>query len=112
MCFVWLSEQTEDIFLAKPAFGMNFLSTSNLDLNLRKKVLKFYIWGRAFYNTEIWILRKVHHKYLESSEMWSSKKVEKIIWTEMRKCRTETRRRKISYMEQKSGILNSCSHHA
>jgi hypothetical protein len=44
--------------------------TSNLDLNLRKKVVKFYIWSIAFYRAETWTPRKVDHKYLESFEMW------------------------------------------
>jgi hypothetical protein len=32
--------------------------TRNLDLNLRKKLVEFYIWVIAFYGDETWILRK------------------------------------------------------
>jgi hypothetical protein len=30
------------------------LSTSKLDLNLRKKLVKCYIWSTAFYGAETW----------------------------------------------------------
>jgi hypothetical protein len=30
----------------------------------------------------IWTLRKLDHKYLESFEMWSWRKIEKISWTD------------------------------
>ena len=46
------------------------LFASKLDLNLRKKLLKWYIWGIALYGAEIWTLRKVDHKYLEIFETW------------------------------------------
>ena len=32
--------------------------TRKLDLNLRKKLVKFYIWGVACYGAETWTLRK------------------------------------------------------
>jgi hypothetical protein len=46
------------------------LFTSKLDLNLRKTLVKCYIWSIALYGAETWTLRKVDHKYLESFEMW------------------------------------------
>jgi hypothetical protein len=36
----------------------------------------------ALYGAETWTLRKVDHKYLESSEMWCWRRMEKIIWTD------------------------------
>ena len=33
--------------------------TSKLDLNLRKELVKCYIWSRALYGAETWALRKV-----------------------------------------------------
>ena len=35
------------------------LFTSKLDSNLRKKLVKCYIWSVEFYGAETWILRKV-----------------------------------------------------
>jgi hypothetical protein len=46
------------------------LFASKLDLNLRKKLVKCYIWGIALCGAETWTLRKVGQKYLESFEMW------------------------------------------
>jgi len=46
------------------------LFTSKLDLNLRKKLIKCYIWSMAFYGAETWTFRAADQKYLESFEMW------------------------------------------
>jgi hypothetical protein len=42
------------------------LFTSKLDLNLRKKLVKCYIWSMALYGAETWTLRTVVLKHLES----------------------------------------------
>jgi hypothetical protein len=71
------------IALAKAAFNKKkTLFTSKLDLNLRKKLVKCYIWNIAFYGAETWTLRKVDEKYLESFEMWCWRRMEKISWTD------------------------------
>jgi hypothetical protein len=54
------------IATAKAAFNKQ----NTLDLNLRKKLVKCYIWSTAFYGAETWTLRKVNPKYLKSFEMW------------------------------------------
>jgi hypothetical protein len=57
--------------MAKATFNKKkALFTSKLDLNLRKKLVKCYIWSIALYGTEMWTLRKLDQKYLESFEMW------------------------------------------
>jgi hypothetical protein len=56
--------------------------TSKLELNLRKKLVKCYIWNIALYDAETWTLRKVDQKYLESFEMWCWRRMEKISWTD------------------------------
>jgi hypothetical protein len=59
------------IAMAKAGFNKKKnLFTSKLDLNLRKKLVKCYIWSIALYGAEKWTLRKVDQKYLESFEMW------------------------------------------
>jgi len=52
--------------------------TSKLDLNLRKKLIKFYIWSMALYGAETWTLRAADQKYLENFEMWCWRKMEKL----------------------------------
>ena len=69
--------------MAKAAFNKNKnLFTSTLDLNLRKKLVKCYIWSMALYGAETWMLRAADQKYLESFEMWCWRRMEKISWTD------------------------------
>jgi hypothetical protein len=55
------------IAMAKAAFNKKTLFTSKLDLNLRKKLIKCYIWSMALYGAGTWTLRAADQKYLESS---------------------------------------------
>ena len=45
------------------------------------KLVKCPIWSIALYGAETWKLWKVDEKYLESSEVWCWKRMEKISWT-------------------------------
>jgi len=45
------------------------LFASELQSNLRKNLLKCYIWNLALRDAENWTLRKVDQKYLQSFEM-------------------------------------------
>ena len=66
------------IVMAKAAFSKKrTLFTSKLDLNLRKKLKKCYIWSKALYGAETWTLRAADQKYLESFEMWCWRRMEK-----------------------------------
>ena len=70
------------IAMAKAAFSKKkTLFTSKLDLNLRKKLIKCYIWSMALYGAETWTLRAADQKYLESFEMLCWRRMEKISWT-------------------------------
>jgi hypothetical protein len=62
------------IAIAKAAFNKNKIFTSKLELNLRKILLKRYILSVALYCAEIWTLRTVDQKCLESFEMWCWKR--------------------------------------
>jgi hypothetical protein len=54
------------IAMAKAAFDKKkTLFTSKLALNLRKKLVKLYIWSIALYGAETWTLRKADQKYLK-----------------------------------------------
>jgi hypothetical protein len=71
--------------LHKHCIGINnkkkTLFTSKLDFNLRKKLVKCYIWSIALCGAETWTLRKVDQKYLESFELWCRRRME-ISWTD------------------------------
>jgi hypothetical protein len=55
------------------------LFTGKFDTDLRKKLVKCYIWSIALYGAETWTLRKVDQKHLESFELcW--RRMEKISW--------------------------------
>jgi hypothetical protein len=57
--------------MAKAAFNKKrALFTSKMDLELRKKLGKYYIWSIALYGAETWTLWAVDQKHLESFEMW------------------------------------------
>jgi len=58
------------------------LFTSTMDLELRKKLVKCYVWRIALCGTETWTLRAVDQKHLESFEMWCWRRMEKISWTD------------------------------
>ena len=93
-CFKYLGSMlTEDgrctceiksrIAMAKAAFNKKKnLFTSKLDLNLRKKIVKCYVWSMALYGAETWTLRETDQKRLESFEMWSWRRMDKISWTD------------------------------
>jgi hypothetical protein len=71
------------IAMAKAAFNKKKNHfTSKLELNLRKKLLRCYIWSIALYGAETWTLRKVDQKHLESFDMWCWRRMEKISWTD------------------------------
>jgi len=71
------------IAMAKAAFNKKrALFTSTLDLKLRKKLVKCYIWSIALYGAESWTIRAVDQKHLESFEMWCWRRMEKISWTD------------------------------
>jgi hypothetical protein len=56
--------------MAKETFNRKkTLFTSKLDLELRKKLVKCYIWSIALYGAETWTLRKLNQKCRESFEM-------------------------------------------
>ena len=52
--------------MAKAAFNnKRTLFTNTLDLELRKKLVKCYIWSIALYGAETWTLRAVDQKHLK-----------------------------------------------
>ena len=71
------------IVMAKAAFNKKrALFTSTLDLKLRKKLVKCYIWSIALYGAENLTLCAVDLKHVESYEMRCWRRMEKISWTD------------------------------
>ena len=52
--------------MAKAVFNKKKnLFASKLDLNLRKKLVKCYVWSMALYGAETWTLRATDQKHLQ-----------------------------------------------
>ena len=68
--------------MAKAAFNKKkTFFTSKLYLNVRKKLVKYYIWNIALYGAKPLTNWKADQKYLESFEMcW--RRMEKISWND------------------------------
>jgi hypothetical protein len=65
--------------MAKAAFNKKrALFTSTMDLELRKKLVKCYVWSIALYGAETWTLRAVDRKQLKSFGMRCWRRMEKI----------------------------------
>jgi hypothetical protein len=67
------------IATAKAAFNKKTRFTSKLDLELRKKLMKCYVWSIVLCGAETWTLRKLDQKYLETFEMWCWRRMEQIV---------------------------------
>jgi hypothetical protein len=68
--------------VAKAVFNKRgAIFTIKMDLELRKKPVKCYIWSVALYGAETGKLRAVDQKQLESFEMWCWRRME-ISWTD------------------------------
>jgi hypothetical protein len=53
-----------------------------MDLELRNKLIKYYIWSITLYGAETWTLRTLDQKHLESFEIWCWRRIEKISCTD------------------------------
>jgi hypothetical protein len=58
------------------------LFTGKLEVKLKKKPAKCYIWSAALCGAEIGALQKVDQKYSESFEMWCCRRMKKVSWTD------------------------------
>jgi hypothetical protein len=62
--------------------GSNVSFTNKMDLELRKKLVKCYIWSIALYGDETWTLQAIDHKNLETFEMWRWRRMDNISSTD------------------------------
>jgi hypothetical protein len=91
------------IAIAKEAFNRKkLLLTSKLNIELNKKLVRFYVWSIALYGSETWTLRKLERKYLESFETWCFRRMEKI------KCSEKvTNEQVLDRIREKRTLLNN-----
>jgi len=69
--------QDENCHCQRSIYRKMPLLTSKLNIELKKKMEHCFIWLR-----EIWTLRKLERKYLESFEVRCWRRIEKITWLE------------------------------
>jgi hypothetical protein len=80
---VWCTREIKSrIVVAKAAINKKILFTSELDFNLRKKLVKCYICSTALYGAETWTLRKLDQKYQECFKIWFWRMMYKNSWTD------------------------------
>lgn len=53
-----------------------------IDLNIRKNLLKTYIWGIMLYGYEVWTIAREKMRKIVAFEMWCYRRMEKISWTD------------------------------
>ena len=57
------------------------LCDPHLDINIRLKLVKCYVWSVLTYGAETWTLKTTSLNKLEAFEMWTYRRVLKIPWT-------------------------------
>uniref|UniRef100_A0A8D8XEA4 Craniofacial development protein 2 n=1 Tax=Cacopsylla melanoneura TaxID=428564 RepID=A0A8D8XEA4_9HEMI len=69
---------------AKCAFNKKkeLFTSRSIDLNLRKRLIKTYVWSVALYGSETWTIAKAEQNRLMAFEMWCWRKMQKISWIE------------------------------
>ena len=72
------------IEIARTVFNCmtNVLTSKNISLHTRKRIVKCYIWTTLLYGCETWTLVPVCVKKLQAFEMWVYRKLLKISWTQ------------------------------
>ena len=70
--------------IAKWTFRRNdgILCARNTNINLRKRIMKAYVWSIVTYGAETWTLNKKMEQKLEAFEMWCYRRMQRISWTE------------------------------
>jgi len=58
----------------------NLLTSRNIDLKIRKNLLKTYVWSVALYGSETWTIRKAEEKNILAFEVWCYRRILKISW--------------------------------
>ncbi|KAG1714892.1 Vacuolar protein sorting-associated protein 8 [Nymphon striatum] len=80
------TEINRRIGIAKDAFNnmANILTSRNLKIETKKRLVKCYIWSTLLYGAETWTLTKIMMTKIEAFEMWIYRRMLKISYTEHR----------------------------
>jgi len=69
--------------MGKQAFGnKKRLLTSNMNLDLKKKIVKCTMWSIVLYGAETWTMTQTDKERLEAFEMWTWRRMLKISWVD------------------------------
>jgi hypothetical protein len=71
------------IGMGKSAFmAKKKLLNSNINMELKKRIIKSMVWSVMLYGAETWTLTQAEKKRIEAFEMWVWRRMLKISWTE------------------------------
>ncbi|KAJ4449015.1 hypothetical protein ANN_00409 [Periplaneta americana] len=71
------------IAMAKEAFNRKrSIFCGPLEKELRKRLVKCFVWSMALYGVETWTLRRSEEKRIEAFEMWIWRIMERVKWTD------------------------------
>ena len=71
------------IGMGKSAFlAKKMLLTSNINMELKKRIIRSTVWSVMMYGAETWTLTQADRKSIEAFEMWVWRRMLKISWTE------------------------------
>ena len=90
--------------IAKDKFSemKNLLTSKDLSLTLRKKMLNCYIFSIFMYGSETWTLTKTLEKKIEALEMWCLRRMGRISWKELK-----SNKEVCAIMKTKPNLLNT-----
>ena len=82
----WRCEQDirQRVAIAKSAFTSleKILKNRNINIQLRCRLLKCYVWSTLLYGSEAWTVSTKMLNKLEATEMWFLRKMQRISYTE------------------------------
>ena len=72
------------IIQAKAAFNRKskLLTSNNIDLNIRKQLIKTFVWSVFLYGSETWTLGEECKRRINAFELWCYRRMLKIKWTD------------------------------
>ena len=76
-------EVNQRIAMAKEAHNRKInIFCGPLEKELRKRLVKCFVWSVVLYGAETWTLRRNEEKRLEAFEMWVWRRMEHVKWTD------------------------------
>uniref|UniRef100_A0A8D9ENE8 Endonuclease-reverse transcriptase n=2 Tax=Cacopsylla melanoneura TaxID=428564 RepID=A0A8D9ENE8_9HEMI len=78
------SDIEQRIVQAKTSFNKKktVFCSNNIDIEVRKRLVKSLVWSVALYGSETWTVSKADRKKLEAFEMWCWRRMKKVKWTD------------------------------